>query len=125
MLLKKFQIEGLVSAMYNFWRFLGDQLNFRHSVQLSDLIYLLNNGYTTYDQETWTLIFYIPKQLVAMKPDTNYHALLQNWMAFSKLHKPLFTEHGFIKFPNTNPPKDEDNNAYCEVSYYIITWAVW
>ena len=40
---------------------------------------------------------------------------LQNWMAFSKLHKPLFTEHGSVKFPNTNPPTDENNNAYCEV----------
>ncbi|KAL9963155.1 hypothetical protein ACROYT_G032330 [Oculina patagonica] len=39
---------------------------------------------------------------------------LQNWMAFSKLHKPLFTEHGSVKFPNTNPPTDENNNAYCE-----------
>lgn len=37
-------------------------------------------------------------------------------MAFSKLHTPLFTEHGFVKYPNTNPPKDEDNNAYGEVS---------
>ena len=42
--------------------------------------------------------------------------LLQNWLAFSKLHKPLFTEHGSVKFPNTNPPTDENNNAYCEVS---------
>ncbi|PFX12060.1 hypothetical protein AWC38_SpisGene24041, partial [Stylophora pistillata] len=32
------------------------------------------------------------------------------------LHKPLFTEHGSVNFPNTNPPTDEDNNAYCEVS---------
>ena len=35
---------------------------------------------------------------------------------FAKLHKPLFTEHGSVNFPNTNPPTDEDNNAYCEVS---------
>ena len=39
----------------------------------------------------------------------------QNWLTFAKLHKPLFTEYGSVKFPNTNPPKDEDNNAYCEV----------
>ena len=39
----------------------------------------------------------------------------QNWFAFSKLHKPLFTEHGVISFPNTNPPLDKMNNAYCEV----------
>jgi len=37
-----------------------------------------------------------------------------NWFAFSQLHKPLFREHGTINFPNTNPPTDEDNNAYCE-----------
>ena len=64
-------------------------------------------------------IFYIPKPvyylIVTTKPDTHY-ALSQNWMAFSKLHKPFFCENGFAKFPNTNPPKDEDNNAYCEVS---------
>ena len=39
----------------------------------------------------------------------------QDWFAFSKLHKPLFTEHGAIAFPNTNPPLDEMNNAYCKV----------
>ena len=39
----------------------------------------------------------------------------QSWLAFSKLHKPLFTEHGSVNFPNTNPPTDENNNAYCEV----------
>ncbi|PFX12031.1 Aggrecan core protein [Stylophora pistillata] len=36
------------------------------------------------------------------------------WMAFAKLHKPLFTEYGSVNFPNTNAPRDEDNNAYCE-----------
>ena len=40
-------------------------------------------------------------------------------MAFYKLHKPLFTEHGFVKYPNTNPPKDEDNNAFCEVNQQL------
>lgn len=39
----------------------------------------------------------------------------QNWLAFAKLHKPLFNEHGVIDFPNTNPPTDENNNAYCKV----------
>ena len=41
--------------------------------------------------------------------------LLQNWFAFSNLHKPFFTEHGYIPFPNKNPPLDEMNNAYCKV----------
>ena len=45
-----------------------------------------------------------------------YTAFSQNWLAFAKLHKPLFTEYGSVNFPNTNPPTDEDNNAYCEVS---------
>ena len=45
-----------------------------------------------------------------------FTASSQNWLAFAKLHKPLFTEHGSVNFPNTNPPTDEDNNAYCEVS---------
>ena len=31
------------------------------------------------------------------------------------MQKPLFTEHGYIPFPNKNPPFDEMNNAYCEV----------
>lgn len=47
--------------------------------------------------------------------DLNYAFCFQNWLTFSKLHKPLFTEYGSVKFLNTNPPKDEDNNAYCEV----------
>ena len=44
-----------------------------------------------------------------------FYLFSQNWIAFSKLHKPLFTEHGVISFPNTNPPLDKMNNAYCQV----------
>ncbi|XP_020609571.1 uncharacterized protein LOC110048125 [Orbicella faveolata] len=46
--------------------------------------------------------------------DGKHEDISVNWLAFSKLHKPLFTEHGSVKFPNTNPPTDENNNAYCE-----------
>ncbi|KAL9963147.1 hypothetical protein ACROYT_G032322 [Oculina patagonica] len=46
--------------------------------------------------------------------DGKHEDIYVNWLAFSKLHKPLFTEHGSVKFPNTNPPTDENNNAYCE-----------
>ena len=46
--------------------------------------------------------------------------LLQNWFAFSNLHKPLFTEHGYIPFPNKNPPLDEMNNAYCKVRIALL-----
>ena len=49
---------------------------------------------------------------------------LQNWFAFSKLHKPLFTEHGVISFPNTNPPLDKMNNAYCQVRKEFFAKAV-
>ena len=59
-------------------------------------------------QKSLELFFWIPFYITDI--------LLQNWLAFSKLHKPLFTEHGSVKFPNTNPPTDENNNAYCEVS---------
>jgi len=38
-----------------------------------------------------------------------------SWLAFSRLHKPFFTEHGSVWFPNTRPPTDENNNAYCEL----------
>ncbi|KAL9963121.1 hypothetical protein ACROYT_G032296 [Oculina patagonica] len=46
--------------------------------------------------------------------DGKHEDINVNWMAFSKLHKPLFTEHGSVKFPNTNSPTDENNNPYCE-----------
>lgn len=41
---------------------------------------------------------------------------LQSWLAFVQLSKPFFTEHNSVGFPNTKPPKDEKNNAYCQVS---------
>ena len=41
---------------------------------------------------------------------------LQSWLAFVHLSKPFFTEHNSVGFPNTKPPKDEKNNAYCQVS---------
>ena len=39
----------------------------------------------------------------------------QNWLAFSKLHRPLFTEHGSVYFANGSPPPQENNGAYCKV----------
>ena len=53
--------------------------------------------------------------LQTTKSGTHHVFYFQNWLTFSKLHKPLFTEYGSVKFLNTNQPKDEDNNAYCEV----------
>ncbi|XP_022806681.1 uncharacterized protein LOC111343760 isoform X1 [Stylophora pistillata] len=46
--------------------------------------------------------------------DGKHEDINVNWMAFTDLHKPFFKERGFVKFPNTNPPLDENNNAYCQ-----------
>ena len=40
----------------------------------------------------------------------------QSWLAFAELSKPFFTEHDSVEFPNSKPPKDQNNNAYCQVS---------
>lgn len=42
----------------------------------------------------------------------------QNWMAFSYLHKPPFSEHNSIYFVNNRPPDAQHNDAYCKVSKY-------
>ncbi|KAL9962239.1 hypothetical protein ACROYT_G031321 [Oculina patagonica] len=54
--------------------------------------------------------------------DGKHEDINVNWLAFSKLHKPLFTEHGSVKFPNTNPPTDENNNAYCEFVHFTRSY---
>ncbi|XP_078383861.1 uncharacterized protein LOC144666332 [Oculina patagonica] len=54
--------------------------------------------------------------------DGNHEDINVNWLAFSKLHKPLFNEHGSVKFPNTNPPTDENNNAYCEFVHFTRSY---
>jgi len=56
--------------------------------------------------------------------DGKHQDINVNWLAFSKLHKPLFTEHGSVNFPNTNPPTDENNNAYCEFVHFIRSYNV-
>ena len=53
-----------------------------------------------------------------MNSDFHYVFYFQSWLTFSNLHKPLFTEsYGSVRFSNTNPPKDEDNNGYCKVRW--------
>ena len=42
--------------------------------------------------------------------------LFQSWLVFDELSKPFFTEGDSVGFSNTKPPKDKDNNAYCQVS---------
>jgi len=36
------------------------------------------------------------------------------WLAFSSLHKPLFTEHSSVYFTNAQHPPAEYNNAFCK-----------
>lgn len=42
--------------------------------------------------------------------------LFQSWLVFDELSKPFFTEGDSVGFSNTKPPKDKDNNAYCQAS---------
>ena len=44
----------------------------------------------------------------------------QNWLAFLSLHKPLFSEHSSIYFPNSQSPGAWNNNAFCRVSIINI-----
>ena len=43
--------------------------------------------------------------------------LYQNWLAFVDLHRPPFLEHRVIHFMNNKPPSDDQNHAFCKVSY--------
>jgi len=56
--------------------------------------------------------------------DGKHEDISVNWLAFSKLHKPLFTEHGSVKFSNTNPPTDGNNNAYCEFVHFARSYNI-
>ncbi|XP_068725173.1 uncharacterized protein [Montipora capricornis] len=46
--------------------------------------------------------------------DGQYEDIYVSWLAISNLHKPYFAEYGSVGFPNTHPPLDEKNNAYCK-----------
>ncbi|XP_078383744.1 uncharacterized protein LOC144666222 [Oculina patagonica] len=37
-----------------------------------------------------------------------------NWLAFTYLHKPPFSEHNSIYFVNAEPPPEDQNNAFCK-----------
>ncbi|KAL9975444.1 hypothetical protein ACROYT_G012605 [Oculina patagonica] len=37
-----------------------------------------------------------------------------NWLAFTYLHKPPFSEHNSIYFANEKPPRGDHNNAFCK-----------
>ena len=39
----------------------------------------------------------------------------QNWLAFETLHRPLFSEHNNVSFPNGILPSKSNNFAFCQV----------
>ena len=45
----------------------------------------------------------------------------QNWLAFSSLHKPMFSEHSSIYFANSQKPAAWNNNAFCKVRINYIS----
>ncbi len=45
-----------------------------------------------------------------------YLMLLQNWLAFESLHRPLFSEHNDVSFQNNALPPEKHNFAFCQVS---------
>ncbi|PFX19881.1 hypothetical protein AWC38_SpisGene15693 [Stylophora pistillata] len=54
--------------------------------------------------------------------DGKHEDIYVTWLAFARLHKPFFTEYGSVNFANTNPPRDEDNNAYCEFVHFTRSY---
>jgi len=44
----------------------------------------------------------------------SHEDLSVNWLAFTYLHKPPFSEHNSIYFVNNKPPADDQNNAFCK-----------
>ncbi|XP_022808787.1 uncharacterized protein LOC111345773, partial [Stylophora pistillata] len=45
-----------------------------------------------------------------------------NWLAFSVLHKPLFSEHNSIYFANSQSPSVDHNGAYCKDVSFTQTY---
>ena len=45
----------------------------------------------------------------------------QNWLAFSSLDKPMFSEHSSVYFANSQKPAVWNNNAFCKVSIKSIS----
>ena len=46
--------------------------------------------------------------------------LFQNWLAFSNLDEPPFSEHNSIYFSNDKPPAQSHYNAFCKVSIPVL-----
>ena len=47
--------------------------------------------------------------------------LFQNWLAFSYLDEPPFSEHNSIYFSNDKPPAQSHYNAFCKVSIPVLS----
>ena len=57
---------------------------------------------------------------------------LQSWMAFEKIHRPLFAESKHVDFPNNNSVSTSYNGAFCKVrrnftfkqkkALYLFSW---
>ncbi|XP_068703626.1 uncharacterized protein [Montipora foliosa] len=43
----------------------------------------------------------------------SHEDIYTNWLAFSSLHRPLFSEHGSVYFAASQPPPADFNNAFC------------
>lgn len=46
--------------------------------------------------------------------DGAHEDIYVSWLAFSEIHKPLFSEHGSVYFPNSSPPPAINNYAFCK-----------
>ena len=51
--------------------------------------------------------------------------LFQNWLAFSYLDEPPFSEHNSIYFSNDKPPAQSHYNAFCKVSIPVLSLVLW
>ena len=51
--------------------------------------------------------------------------LFQNWLAFSYLDEPPFSEHNSIYFSNDKPPAQSHYNAFCKVSIPVLSLVFW
>ena len=51
--------------------------------------------------------------------------LFQNWLAFSYLDEPPFSEHNLVYFSNDKPPAQSHYNAFCKVSIPVLSLVLW
>ena len=51
--------------------------------------------------------------------------LLQNWLAFSYLDEPPFSEHDSIYYLNDKRPLQSHHNAFCKASIPVLSSVLW